>query len=130
MMKSASSWVDFRSSLIMWTPTYTCSGASACAVMKSLSEFARVFFIKSFLVISINCCLVSVTLMAISFAGSELDKLRLCDRRSGDNLSCLVSDLILWSLYLSNTRSTSDWDKIFVKYDLKATNKSGTFWPV
>ena len=63
MMTSGFSRVDFRSSLIMRTPNWTCSGASACPVMiVCVFDLAGIFFHKKFLSISVNCCLVSITL--------------------------------------------------------------------
>ena len=122
MMISVSFWFELRPYFIIWTPNCTCSGASAYAVIIILFDLAGIFFIRLFLAISISCCLVFVTLIAIVFAGIGLDKLRLCNRRNWDNLSCLVSDLLLL-IFISVKYETNIW----LKQNLhKANNKSET----
>ena len=106
----------------MWTPNCTFSGDLAYTVIILLFDLAVIFFIRLFLAISISCCLVFVTLIAIVFAGIGLDKLRLCNRRNWDNLSCLVSDLLLL-IFISVKYETNIW----LKQNLhKANNKSET----
>ena len=60
---------------LLIVPNCICSGVSAATVMIHLFDLARIFFFKSCFDISVNCCLVSLTLMAIIFAGGGLDKL-------------------------------------------------------